>query len=1208
MAANIEVILDPRQVSKALDDLNARWKSFQQTGTGAAEKAGQAVDSYAERVVRAAERGRNSIESMTVAIAKQADAFVRHHQIIDATAAALASLGTVALTASKAYVAHASMVDTAANSYRALRFALSPTLFTGATIAAGLLVEELGRMTLAQAKQNEQQILFANSNKLSVDTVQQLSIAVNRVGGNMSTFVDGLKKFQSANPGASIAAFGRELEKLGHISDPTERIQSTLEEFGASVGERLLPHLDERFAINAQRIRDWGVSLSSTARTNMDQFSRDSHDFALGFKEDMDAVGLAAKKMGFSIESGFAAAYVFLKQASGAVFSTPGGPLSSYGAGYEGVNRLFGSGSQTGALFGYERLGQNDISSFVQGLGMAAPRGLDVTGAALQGGMPALDSQFRSLTGTQVRDRELDSQRAIVSRALAAVFPQTDQERKDSAKLTAQDRSLYAQQGVYAQQRIAVLESQKKAEQDAAAAARQAQSTFESIQQAILGYTREAQLAGTSGVQQSSLRRSFALEDLKHQGATRAQLAAADRSLTQPLALEANLQAIAERARRDEFESQLQSEERGRARRLLTNAGEAQFGIGGASAVFAKAVEEMRANVDADRSIASLLAGADRQGLIRQADRAQRMATLQSDQNDPASVQRGYQIQMDLANQLLNVDLRRASVEEDLTKKRVDAAKALADFTEASQTAEIDREMRLLEIDKQRRDEIQRTAAGLYNTLFTKPKDFGKELSSTLKAAALKPVTEGLGEITARTLQPIIYGANGQGGIAGAFHNAFATKQDPLKVSTDINNLVTMQNTVEIARWNSHMEAARAASAGASYGGGSPSSVGTFSIPSAFPVFGEGSSATLSTGLTSALYNPAFSIGPGGTAGFAPGGVGFGDGNPAFSLGPGGTAGFAPGSLGIGGGGHSVGGLIAGSSSGPGGVGGIFKSLNAQFGKAAWANSTSSIGTNFDAYAHPGSYNTSTLSNLSSGPASGTPIAGAITSGGIALAEHGLLGNARGTFSGAVQGAAGGFLIAGPIGAAVGFSIGVGEMLAGVESPLNEAKRLVKQIYNIGISNAVANQIVSIAQSKYGSRVSIAVRSPEVRGLLGLYAAGTGQKFPLSASTPYAGSLVEQGGKLYQQATYQYGNSMAYSSNLPLMGGSGSTQTIPTNGGPTMLTLNVNGQSAADLLDGRVASTVNPGYIQDQYSAAIASGRGLLSNSAMIQQPGLITS
>ena len=52
-----------------------------------------------------------------------------------------------------------------------------------------------------------------------------------------------------------------------------------------------------------------------------------------------------------------------------------------------------------------------------------------------------------------------------------------------------------------------------------------------------------------------------------------------------------------------------------------------------------------------------------------------------------------------------------------------------------------------------------------------------------------------------------------------------------------------------------------------------------------------------------------------------------------------------------------------------------------------------------------------------------------------------------------------------------------------------------------------------------------------------LYSEATGQKMPLSATTPYAGSLVEQGGNVYQQASYQDGQAHTYASNIPTLGG-----------------------------------------------------------------------
>jgi hypothetical protein len=54
-----------------------------------------------------------------------------------------------------------------------------------------------------------------------------------------------------------------------------------------------------------------------------------------------------------------------------------------------------------------------------------------------------------------------------------------------------------------------------------------------------------------------------------------------------------------------------------------------------------------------------------------------------------------------------------------------------------------------------------------------------------------------------------------------------------------------------------------------------------------------------------------------------------------------------------------------------------------------------------------------------------------------------------------------------------------------------------------------------------------------VRQLVMLYSEATGQNMPLSVTTPYSGSLVEQGGNLNQQASYQDGQAHTYASNIP---------------------------------------------------------------------------
>jgi len=125
------------------------------------------------------------------------------------------------------------------------------------------------------------------------------------------------------------------------------------------------------------------------------------------------------------------------------------------------------------------------------------------------------------------------------------------------------------------------------------------------------------------------------------------------------------------------------------------------------------------------------------------------------------------------------------------------------------------------------------------------------------------------------------------------------------------------------------------------------------------------------------------------------------------------------------------------------------------------------------------------------------------------------------------------------IGAGVGFGIGVGEKIAGVKSPAREAHDDIKQVYGIDIppNSGTVKQVVDLAKSQFGGSISVAVRSPSVRQLVMLYSEATGQKMPLSAATPYAGSLVEQGGSPLPAGQLPEQLLEYYASNLPTLGG-----------------------------------------------------------------------
>jgi hypothetical protein len=489
-----------------------------------------------------------------------------------------------------------------------------------------------------------------------------------------------------------------------------------------------------------------------------------------------------------------------------------------------------------------------------------------------------------------------------------------------------------------------------------------------------------------------------------------------------------------------------------------------------------------------------------------------------------------------------------AGVRQQALQQEFDTTGDIVRFREGSLRNEIDLRMQAAEIDHKHQEEVKRETEGLLHTLFTKPSQFGKQLFGTVRDAALKPVENGLSNIVATFLSPKIFGSQAD-------------------TATNLNTQATIANTAALYAVGTAIAGGAGAGAVSAIAGAAGGGGGWQSLPLSLP----------------SVLAPGLGAGGAGSGGAGAGG-GFGLTNfgslSQILGGPGGTSGFAGPVGSIGGDGAA-----AGGASGGGGILstlglGNLKNTLGQLGNIGMGNGIGRAGI-------------------------GGMTGGALLLGGGTLAAEGLI---HGGWSGVGMTTAGGALIGakfgGPLGAAIGAGVGfaAGLIRLGFEGKEQEAKKLVKQLYGVSIDSSMAKQIVDLAKQKYAGHVSIAVRDPDVRKMIELYAAGTGQKVPLSGSTPRAASIVEQGGRAYQAPTYQYGQAYAYSSSLPTAGG-GSPMMWP---GQSQIVLNVNGQSAADLLEGRIASTVTPGYVQDRYSDALASSDRRQANAAMLQQAGLI--
>ena len=172
----------------------------------------------------------------------------------------------------------------------------------------------------------------------------------------------------------------------------------------------------------------------------------------------------------------------------------------------------------------------------------------------------------------------------------------------------------------------------------------------------------------------------------------------------------------------------------------------------------------------------------------------------------PRRAEDAYRIRVDLAVQLAQIEVDRIVRESDHAKQMVMAAEAQKQLYTDLAAAQDELEEKRAEAARKHAEELQRqldsiqkTSSGLIHTLFTKPQDFPKQLGGTIHEAILKPVTEGLGGMVAGVLHPIIYGSDGQGGISGTLKGIFGGgKQDPMKTATDQNTVATAQNSAHV--------------------------------------------------------------------------------------------------------------------------------------------------------------------------------------------------------------------------------------------------------------------------------------------------------------------------------------------------------------------------------------------------------------------------
>ena len=293
------------------------------TGMGQAFQQAQVV---AQPAIGAIAKGVDTLHAGAVAAAPAVEQMTQ--KLLKLAAAATTATG--AFFASRAGInsvsdalASSKILDTVTSVYRVTRLILSPTLFTATSLAAGFLVEEMGKLAYAQGKVLEQQSRLAGFKGFTPVSIDSLELAAQK--GTTGELLDLQKKATENKAAAGNLGVGfsndpsiflRDIAaRLQAIKDPFDQAKAAATIFGDDAG-KALQLLNSRFVENADRVKDWGVVYSEDARRNILQFKSDIDSISAPFNNLRDSIRTSLEESKRDLASFFAYAYSKIRDGS----------------------------------------------------------------------------------------------------------------------------------------------------------------------------------------------------------------------------------------------------------------------------------------------------------------------------------------------------------------------------------------------------------------------------------------------------------------------------------------------------------------------------------------------------------------------------------------------------------------------------------------------------------------------------------------------------------------------------------------------------------------------------------------------------------------------------------------------------------------------------------------------------------------------------
>ncbi len=243
----------------------------------------------------AIERTNSMLDRMEKQASRAAETIARGFDNATRILGRLAEAAGLAYAAKKAWdglttatLENGSAADRLVNGYRALRLALSPTIFTGVTVGLGILAEESVRAAYAEGVLIEKHAAMAATMQLTVPQLEEMRGASRILGADFNDLAQGVAKVQEqlathkgrdaiADLDVTITdAFGRTKQanivfaelarEIDAFYDPVDKAKGAIDVFGAELGLKLLPYLKESTARYQESARESMVWSNDTRK------------------------------------------------------------------------------------------------------------------------------------------------------------------------------------------------------------------------------------------------------------------------------------------------------------------------------------------------------------------------------------------------------------------------------------------------------------------------------------------------------------------------------------------------------------------------------------------------------------------------------------------------------------------------------------------------------------------------------------------------------------------------------------------------------------------------------------------------------------------------------------------------------------------------------------------------------------------------------